>query len=548
MEQHKERLDDVKRELSAIYEELITIDLPDDHRLVTQHANLEKAHFDESHTVKRLIASFSIQATTPGKPVMSTSTVHKHSKLPKLEVPTFDGNVLHWQQFWEQFETSVHGRDGLMNAEKLVYLQQAIRSGSARTVIEGLSHSGDQYGEAISCLKQRYDRPRLLHRAHVRTIMDTPSLKDGSGKELHRLHDMLQQHLRALKTMKCEPDPSFITSLIEIKLDEETLFEWHKHSQEKVAEVPHYQEILDFINLRAQASESVTSFNKKHHSLPGKQLHHSKVASFAAASKESGTRSNCVICTSERHPLYYCAKFKSMSHSDKTSVLRKNNLCLNCLSSGHHARQCKSSYRCKKCQQLHHTSLHQDSADSTSPLSTVEPTTTHVVSNAAVKLRSSSLLMTSRVIVFAPDGSYIQARALLDNGSTSSFVSERLVQSLAIPRSQCGVCVSGIAGSMANSPVRSVAHFQIASTYSSQSKIDLTAIVLPKVTCNLPVNPVPFDHSWTHLSGLSLADPTFGEPRRVDLLLGVDVFVNVLHDGQRTGPAGSPVAIETAFG
>ena len=51
-----------------LYEELITIDLPDDHCLVTQHANLEKAHFDESHTVKRLIASFSIQATTPGKP------------------------------------------------------------------------------------------------------------------------------------------------------------------------------------------------------------------------------------------------------------------------------------------------------------------------------------------------------------------------------------------------------------------------------------------------------------------------------------------------
>ena len=139
LEQHKERLDDVKRELSAIYEELTTTDLPDDHRLVMQHANLEKAHFNESHTVKRLIASFSIQATTTGKPAMSISTVHKHSKLPKLEVPTFDSNILHWQQFWEQFETSVHGHDGLTNAEKLVYLQQAILSGSARTFIEGLS-------------------------------------------------------------------------------------------------------------------------------------------------------------------------------------------------------------------------------------------------------------------------------------------------------------------------------------------------------------------------------------------------------------------------
>ena len=162
-----------------------------------------------------LVAVYEIPgvADPSGKPAMSTSTVHKHSKLPKLEVPTFNGNVLHWQQFWEQFETTVHGRDGLTNAEKLVYLQQAIRSGSSRTVIEGLSHSGDQYGEAISCLKQRYDQPRLLHQAHVRTIMDTPSLKDRSGKELCRLHDMLQQHLRALKTMKYEADPSLLPSL-----------------------------------------------------------------------------------------------------------------------------------------------------------------------------------------------------------------------------------------------------------------------------------------------------------------------------------------------
>ena len=95
-----------------------------------------------------------------------------------------------------------------------------IRSGSARTVIEGLSLSVINTVKPC-CLKQRYDRPRLLHKAHVRTIMDTPSLKDGSRKELHRLHYMLQQHLRALTTMKYESDPSFITSLIEIKLDED---------------------------------------------------------------------------------------------------------------------------------------------------------------------------------------------------------------------------------------------------------------------------------------------------------------------------------------
>ena len=156
-----------------------------------------------------------------------------------------------------------------------------------------------------------------------------------------------------------------------------------------------------------------------------------------------------------------------------------------------------------------HPLLHteaQGDASSTLPQSSRpgEPPPTQIVSSAAVKVKSSSLLMT------------IEARALLDNGSTSSFVSERLVQSLRLPRSQRSVRVSGIAGSLVSSAVWSIATFQISSAHSNGRKIDLTAVVLPKVTCNLPVTPVQFDLSWIHLSGLSLADPTFGEPQRID--------------------------------
>lgn len=160
LEQHQEQMGDVKRELSAIYEEIIAVDLPDDHALVAQHAGLEKFHFSCSHMIKKLLNS---HATWSTKATAACPAGDKTSKLPKVDVPTFNGDVLHWQPFWEQFETSVHNRTSLSNAEKLVYLQQAVRSGSAKTAIEGLSHSGDQYEEAVSCLKGRYNRPRLIH-------------------------------------------------------------------------------------------------------------------------------------------------------------------------------------------------------------------------------------------------------------------------------------------------------------------------------------------------------------------------------------------------
>ena len=174
------------------------------------------------------------------------------------------------------------------------------------------------------------------------------------------------------------------------------------------------------------------------------------------ANCECGGRSHCVVCTSEQHPLYACQKFKAMSRDEKLSSLRKNNLCLNCLGSGHFVKQCRSSHWCKKCQRPHHTLLHievQGDASSVSPQPPRPsgPSPTQTVSSAAVKVSSSSLLMTCRVLVFAPDGSTIEARALLDNGSTSSFVSEHLVQSLRLPRSQRSVCVSGIARSLVGS-------------------------------------------------------------------------------------------------
>ena len=67
-------------------------------------------------------------------------------------------------------------------------------------------------------------------------------------------------------------------------------------------------------------------------------------------------------------------------------------------------------------------------------------------------------------------------------------------------------------------------------------------------TLNLPTSHVPLRPQWGHLSGLDLADLHFGLPGAVDLLLGVDVFTAVLGHGWRSGPHGSPTAVETSFG
>lgn len=62
----------------------------------------------------------------------------------------------------------------------------------------------------------------------------------------------------------------------------------------------------------------------------------------------------------------------------------------------------------------------------------------------------------------------------------------------------------------------------------------MTAIIVPKVVHDLPLNSVPLDPAWTHLADLALADSSFGKPDKVDVLLSMDFFVGILGQGRRS--------------
>ena len=266
--------------------------------------------------------------------------------------------------------------------------------------------------------------------------------------------------------------------------------------------MPHYQELLDFIDLRAQASEASCAAPQKQSQLPRKP--HSRVNSFAANSE---VNSSCVICRTGKHPLYMCTRFKSMSHDDKMQALKVNRMCTNCLGGGHSKVQCKSMQRCKMCQKPHHTLLHIETQNKVARDQHAPQEDIPEGSHAAAKLTSNVLLMTCRVLITAPDGSTIEARALLDNASSASFISERLAHSLSLPRMSQSVSVSGIGGVYHKPPTQSVTRFQLSSLQTSGRKVDVTAVVVPRVTCDLPMKPVAFEMSWMHISDLPLADP-----------------------------------------
>ena len=85
--------------------------------LNTTVLKMDQGIFDMSLEIKRLLYN-------PGHaPEATTLTAETRGvKLPKIDVSMFDGNILHWQTFWEQFSVAIHDHADISDIKKLVYL------------------------------------------------------------------------------------------------------------------------------------------------------------------------------------------------------------------------------------------------------------------------------------------------------------------------------------------------------------------------------------------------------------------------------------------
>ena len=79
-------------------------------------------------------------------------------KLPKLEISKFDGDIINFRGFWNQFNSAINSNDSINDIDKFCYLKSFLCD-SAKSCISGLSLSSANYFEAIELLKQRYGNP-----------------------------------------------------------------------------------------------------------------------------------------------------------------------------------------------------------------------------------------------------------------------------------------------------------------------------------------------------------------------------------------------------
>ena len=126
------------------------------------------------------------------------------TRLPKLTLPTFSGDPLQFQTFWDSFEAAIHNNEGLTGVQKLHYLRAQL-TGDAAHVIENFPLTDSNYLDSVALLKGRFGQAYKLVNAHMDALMNLPK-PVNSLSSLQAFHDKLGSHMRALSSLGKSPD------------------------------------------------------------------------------------------------------------------------------------------------------------------------------------------------------------------------------------------------------------------------------------------------------------------------------------------------------
>lgn len=175
----------------------------------------------------------------------------------------------------------------------------------------------------------------------------------------------------------------------------------------------------------------------------------------------------------------------------------------------------------------------------------------HAVINAACSSsaefnhsKSIVVMPTAEVRVVNAQGQTILCRALLDTGSDSCLISERLASCLALPP----ILKNNFIHTVSSNTTRSTVVHSV--TVKSSDQIWSTTIdclVVNKISLNLP----PFDLDMSRFNipaNLNLADPHFHQSKEIDILLGASVFAAIMTCGQLTFDPSLPILQNTLLG
>ncbi|XP_036344419.1 uncharacterized protein LOC118753653 [Rhagoletis pomonella] len=504
-QQRLKRVDELNEEFRSTHKSIVCSDIKsDDEYLTTDIASqFEELHLElfclltQRHDELFPPTSEKEETKSGTQPTSSQVRFVASTQFPRLPVPSFSGKFTDWASFHDSFNRLIHNNIELNPIQKFHYLKQALPLERDLDIQQMLLTEAN-YTTAWDLLVKRYNNPRIIFSHHMNTLYNLPVLvkeKSDDIKTLLNVANVCVNEFKRLKLPIGECD-HWIAHYLTKKLPTETHSAWERHLGSKI-EIPTFFDLEEFLTIRLFTIDAIENRSLAFNATSSRMLSNDIKNRHLYKSKSSARPTHNV-----------------KAHHAATKVNPSSQDCCGLCGQAHILRRCPM-FLSKDC-------FERKGIVDKAKLCLNCLSKSHALSQCTSSKNCIQCGQRHHTLLHFPRTSLTNTAALpLAQHTSTSF------NSASAPAQ----------GQVA--PINSHA--------MSTSAFDLSAYVLKQLTTELPSRrSVP--QQLSHLQGLTLADPLYYQPKKIDLILGADMVAQILLPEMRIGAFDQPIAQKTHLG
>lgn len=216
-------------------------------------------------------------------------------RLPKIVLPSFNGNIKKWPEYFDTFNALIHNSTSLSDTEKFHYLISSL-SGEALSVVKTFPMTHEHYRSAYEALTARYKSKRDLAFTCWRDILHI-NFKCNNGHEFRKSLDLMEENLCILKTINLPVSQWDFILVYHIlsKLDSDIRRDFEEKYSEY--ELPSYEQLKGFLQSKCEALLRDTHFSES-----SKTKSFQKISSVPTQPKRINTSHTLVAACDRSRP------------------------------------------------------------------------------------------------------------------------------------------------------------------------------------------------------------------------------------------------------
>ncbi|VDL63615.1 unnamed protein product [Nippostrongylus brasiliensis] len=269
--------------------------------------------------------------------------------LPPIPIPTFDGKISEFENFWALFNANIHSQS-LTNLQKFNYLLKALR-GSAREAIRRYPITEENYLPALNLLSAKFgDKGKLVRMLQYK--LDAAKARGNQISHQRQLVDYLIAIVVQLQQNGVNLKGSYVTQkvLAKFRPDLQRRVLKQRFQSEQRGEDWAVSELLGELDTLVKTEEQVAEM--LHEAETHRPEHRKTVTEVRPPHSK---HSMCIYCDEANHNSLRCVKVGEIT--DRVKFMRAHRLCMNCGRQNHYSKECTAP-GCMKCNgKKHHFSI-----------------------------------------------------------------------------------------------------------------------------------------------------------------------------------------------